>query len=289
MKVLVTGASGMLGATLVSLYQEKMDVYATGSGEFPGNPAKNYLKFDLLNGSYDALLNWADPEVIIHCAAITSINACEEVPQKALAVNGESVKKLLASSNGARMIYISSDAVFPDGIKKATEKDAVAPANVYGQSKALGERYMTGAKEPHCALRTTIVGKNINPQKQSFVEWMVKSFQKQEEISLFHDVMFTPISIWHFAEEVEWVIHSRIGGVFHLTGMEAISKFDFGLKLCEKMGFSTKCIKKASIEDFQPRIGRSKDQTLDSSFYESVSHRKLPLIDDTIDLLVKRF
>ncbi len=289
MRILITGASGMLGATLANLYQKTMDVYATGSSDFPDNPATNYLKFDLQNEAYDALLKWARPDVVLHCAAITNVNLCEQQPAKALAVNGESVKKFLTSGHGSRIIYISSDAVFPDGRSMKTEQDPVGPANVYGGSKVLGERHITEAGGTHCAIRTTLVGRNINKGRQSFAEWLIKSLQKQESISLFQDAIFTPISIWHFADEIQWVMRNNLNGIIHLTGREPVSKFEFGLKLCEKVGLDARLIKKSSIDDFAGREGRSKDQTLDSSLYQAISHRKLPSTSDTIELLAEKF
>jgi len=192
MKILVTGASGMLGATLVRLYQKNMDVYATGPGEFPNNPARKYLKFDLSEKTYDVLLKWSEPEAIIHCAAMTNVNVCEQNPEKALAVNGDSVKRFLDAGTGARLIYVSSDAVFPDNVKMKKENSPVTPANVYGKSKALGEQHLMAAGGSHCAIRTTLVGRNINPSKQGFVEWMLASAHKRAQIPLFHDAVFTP-------------------------------------------------------------------------------------------------
>ena len=70
MRILITGASGMLGATLVEKWQNKFDIYATDKGNFANNPAKHFLIFDLLNESYKILIDWAEPDVIIHCAAV---------------------------------------------------------------------------------------------------------------------------------------------------------------------------------------------------------------------------
>lgn len=222
-------------------------------------------------------------------AAITNVDYCEDHPEKTMTVNGESVNKFLQSDAGTRLVFISSDAVFPDGLHLATEKDKTGPETVYGKSKELGEKYIQNAGEHHFAIRTTIVGKNINPSNQGFVEWIINSVKNEIFITLFDDVLFTPITIWHLAEELKWVIENDISGIIHIAGQGPISKYDFGFSICEKLGLDTTFIRKDSIDNIEFKAKRSKDQTMNSSLYESIYHRKLPKKNDTIELIVKYF
>lgn len=289
MNVLVTGASGMLGATLVDKWKDKFDIYATDIEEMKDNPSIKFFKFDLSCSSYEQLIHWAEPNVIVHCAAITNVDYCEEYPELAMIVNGESIKKFIQSMGDARMIFISSDAVFPDKVHLASEKDGTNPENVYGKSKELGERYIQNNRAHNCAIRTTIVGKNINPANQGFVEWIVNSVKTGKEIALFDDVIFTPITIWHLAAELEWVIENKIYSIIHIAGREPVSKYDFGFKICEKLNLNTTLIKKVSINDFSFIAKRSKDQTMSVTHYEKLSSHYLPSMEDTIDFIVKHF
>ena len=289
MRVLITGASGMLGATLVEKWQDHYDIYATDKESFIENPAKNFMEFDLLSSSYRSLITWARPNVIVHCAAITNVDICEEHPDQAMEVNAESVKKFLQSDANARLIFISSDAVFPDRLPMATEKDQTSPENVYGKTKETGEKYIKDASGDHIAIRTTIVGKNINPSYQGFVEWIVNSVKNGKEIILFEDVLFTPITTWHLANEMEWVMRSNISGIVHVAGGEPISKYDFGKKICEGLELDTKLIRKGSMDNVKFNAKRSNDQTMDSGFYHSLSSRFLPSADETVDIIVEHF
>lgn len=279
----------MLGATLSGLYQGEMDVYATGTHDFAGNPAGNYLVFDLLKDSYGELLEWAQPDLIIHSAALTNVDYCERNPDQAFAVNTESVRKFLRAGPTTRLIYISSDAVFADGRHLATERDETNPANVYGKSKALAEQYLAAAGKNHCSIRTTIVGRNINPKKQGFVEWIVNSAGNGKTVSLFGDVLFTPISIWDFAAELKWVVDSNLSGCIHISGREAASKYEFGLALCKKIGLDDSLIARIGLDDMAFLAKRQKDQTLSSAHYESISHRRLPDIQETVDKVANHF
>ena len=289
MRILITGASGMLGATLVDKWQDKFDVFATDKDNFSENPAKIFTTFDLYSESYDSLIDWSNPEVIVHCAAITNVDFCEKNPKQTLAVNAESVKRFLQSNANARLIFISSDAVFPDGLHLALEKDKTNPENVYGMSKKAGEKHIRDAGENHIAIRTTIVGKNINRSYQGFVEWFVNSVKSGKDITLFSDAFFTPITIWHLADEIEWLICNNFSGIIHIAGKEPVSKYDFGRKICAGLGLDTSLIHKESIDNVTFQAKRSKDQTLDSGYYQHFSGRSMPSTDETVDMIVQHF
>ncbi len=279
----------MLGAALVYKLQDSYDVYASDKASFKNNPAKKFMAFDLLAQSYDALMDWAEVEIIIHCAAITNVNHCEEYPEQAMAVNGESVNKFLQQVADSKLIFISSDAIFPDGVHMATEKDEKNPENVYGKSKELGEKYIKNTGGSHAAIRTTIVGKNINPAYQGFVEWIIKSVKDGKEITLFDDALFTPITICHLADELEWIMGNDITGIIHISGIEPVSKYDFGKKVCEGLDLDTSLIHQGSIDDVNFQAKRSKDQTMDSCYYRRLSDRDLPSTAETVELIVQHF
>ena len=289
MRLLITGASGMLGATLVKNYHEKFDVYATSKSDFTNNPSKNFLKFDLLENSYDRLIEWSNPDIILHCGAITDLDYSESEKKITNAVNAESVKKFLEYGSDLRMILISSDSVFPDKLNMAKEVDQTMPQNVYGSSKEIAEKYILEYGNPHVVVRTTIIGKNINKQKIGFVDWIINSLQNGKKITLFYDAIFTPITIWSLSDELEWIIQNNISGVLHISSNEAISKYELGLRICKRLGFDSSLISKDSIDNYTFKAKRSKNQTLDSNYYWSLSNRRPISVEDTINLVVKHF
>src|SRR3989344_8626530 len=208
-KILITGASGMLGATLVKLWNKKYQIFASAGSNFFHNQAKNFKKFNLKTKSFSSLARWAKPDVIIHCAALTSHEYCQSNPKEAMLVNGDSVKKLIEVFPKAKLIFISTDAVFPLGTHLAKEETKTKPSSVYGKSKELGEKFLLNFTNNGCIVRTTIVGKNINPNKQGFAEWIVNSLKENKKITLYEDVIFTPITIWHLEKELDWIINNK--------------------------------------------------------------------------------
>lgn len=286
--ILITGASGMLGATLVDLWNKKYLVYATAGNDFPDNLAKNFKKFNLKTKDYKSLRNWVKPDVIVHCAALTSHEYCQSNPKEAMLVNGDSVKKLIEVFSKVKLIFISTDAVFPLKTHLANEKTKTSPVTVYGESKELGEKHLLNLAKNGCIVRTTIVGKNINPGKQSFAEWIVNSIKKGNKITLYGDTLFTPISIWHLAKELEWIINNKAPTILHIAGREITSKYDFGYNLCKELNLDQSLIIKGKLNQ-KGKIKRSEDQTLDSSFYRSISKHRLPGLKDTVKILTEHF
>lgn len=286
-KILITGASGMLGASLVDLWKNKYDVYATAGNDFLENTASKFKKFDLKSENYQILSEWVKPDVIIHCAALTSHEFCQANPKEAMTVNGESTRKLITEFPKIKLIFISSDAVFPLDTHLAKESNLTVPVTIYGKSKELGEKYVLSMSENGCVVRTTIVGKNINSGKQSFAEWIINSVKNNIKINLFKDVLFTPISIWDFANELEWILKNKAPKVLHIGGKGITNKYTFGLELCKKMKLNTKLILPSKLNS--TKIVRSHDQTLDCRLYEKISGHNLPDLNDTIRSLYNHF
>lgn len=282
--ILITGASGMLGAHLVLQWQKKYKIYATGNSNFKNNQAKKYKVFDLKKRSYKELSDWVNPEYIIHCAAITSHEYCYKNPKIALLVNGKSVKKLLKAFPKSKLLYISTDAVFPLNTNLANEHLKTKPSTIYGKSKQLGEKYILKSRKQNCIIRTTIVGKNVNIKKESFVDWIYKSIKNKKQVSLFNDVIFTPISIKSLSNQLNMLIESKrnLPKILHIAGSEKISKFAFGIEFCKMLHLDSNKVKATELSKLRSKIKRSNNQSLDISFFEKNYKKKLPNIKKTL-------
>ena len=282
--ILITGASGMLGATLVNNLKYKFNVYATSNSKQLDYDIK-YMRFNLKSLCFKSLLKWSKPEIIIHCGALTDGLYCATNPDEAFSVNGESMQKIInASDKTVKIIYISTDAVFPSSLSMANEKDQTNPESVYGKSKEMGEKLLLKSKRDYIILRTTIVGKNINSSKNGFVEWIIESVLNKQKVKLFSDVLFNPISIWSFSNEIEFLLKSDkfYNNIFHLSGIDKTTKYDFGVNLINEMNLDVNYITKSKISEFKNRSKRSNDQTMDCSKYINLTNRTLPTLSETI-------
>lgn len=281
----------MLGATLSKIFSDSFEVFATGNSNFENQPA-NYMKFDLGSDSFEELIKWSKPEIIIHSAALTNGNYCEKNPLEAFNINGVSVRKFIdATDEGQKIIYISTDAVFPSKLHLAQEKDCVDPENVYGKSKELGEFFLLNSNRKFTVVRTTIVGLNENPSRQGFVEWIINSVVEKQKIGLFDDVLFTPIAIWDFAKELEFLMRtdSISSEILHIAGSEVISKYDFGIALLAKLGLDKDAVNKTSISSMPDRAKRCADQSLDCTLYQEKYQRNLPNLEETVETIKNNY
>lgn len=290
MRILVTWASWMLGSSVVNFFYDKYEIFATWTSNYD-LLGVNYLKFNLLEDSYDKLIQWSNPDLIIHCAALTNWNTCESIPEDAFDVNWFSMKKILdATDSGVSIIYISTDAVFSENLHLAEEKDSIGPENIYWKSKELWEYFLLNSNRKYSIIRTTIVWLNININKISFVEWIINNSIWWWKLSLFDDVLFTPISIWDLIEEIFYLIKSNNinSEILHIWWGEVCSKYSFWILLLDKIWIWSKNIKKWSILDLENRVWRSNDQTLNCTFYQNKYWRKLPKLNDTI-IVIKKY
>jgi dTDP-4-dehydrorhamnose reductase len=274
----------MLGSTIVERWRTRHEVFATGGAQFAAPAHWTYQAFDLTATDHAQLARWARPDVIVHCAAWTAVDACEADPERADAINGRSVERLRAAAPDARMIYISSDAVFGAGPGPFAVDAPTQPLSAYGRSKLLGESLV---RDGGVIVRTTVVGWNLDPLKQSFAEWIVRTLERGEPVTLFEDAQFTPIAASQLADELELLAASSQRGLFHITGREACSKHAFGLALANRLGLDTSRVQRGQIANVRFVAPRSADQRLDVASYERTFGRRLPSIGETVEALVQ--
>src|SRR5688572_1784301 len=138
MKLLITGASGLLGINLAMEAMREHEVVGMDRGKLKSAPFQ-VLKADLLHRNViDSVLDSAQPDALINCAALANLERCEEYPDHARILNAEIPGELAhaCSERNIRFIHLSTDAVF-DGTKEGfyTEEDEPNPQGVYAQTK----------------------------------------------------------------------------------------------------------------------------------------------------------
>ncbi len=237
--IVVTGASGLLGASIVLEFR-RLGLAVTGLYhchplQIPGATMRQADLIDF--AATRELMRSLKPETIIHCAAATNIDWCESHPEETETMNVGTSALLaeMAVALNARLIYISTDAVFDGRQGNYSETDQPAPLNVYGRSKLAGERAILDRLPTALIVRVNIYGWNAQ-EKLSLGEWFWRHLREDERVPGFADITFCPMLINDLAEVLLQMLPRRLSGLYHASGSEKISKYEFGRRVATTFG-----------------------------------------------------
>jgi dTDP-4-dehydrorhamnose reductase len=230
-------------------------------------------------GQTRAWLRRRPPRWIVHTAAATQVDWCEHHPDQARRVNVEASRTLAACARelGARLLYVSTDAVFDGERGGYREDDAPRPLSVYARSKHEGELAVQEILPEALVVRTNLYGWNVQ-DKQSLAEWIFSSLAAGGEVPGFADVIFSPLLSVDAAELLLDVIDRDAAGVFHAGSADAVSKFAFARMLARTCGLDPARVREASIDAAALAAPRPRRSWLDSGKLVATVGRPLPSI-----------
>lgn len=275
-KILVTGAKGLLGSHLIP--------YLKASGhEVISHSRRGGVSADLTDmGQVTTALNEVAPEVIINLAACTSVDECEKHPQHAYLANTRIVENLVnwikISGKNCHLVQISTDQVY-DGNGSHRESD-VTLTNYYGFSKYAGE--LAASAVSSTILRTNFFGPSCCPGRVSLSDWLIQALSKGEQITVFDDVHFSPLSIQRLVGLVELVAVHRRQGIYNLGSKAGLSKADFSFILAEVLGLPTRSMTRGTSDWLKLSAYRPKNMCMDSTYFEKTYGVKLPTLIEEI-------
>ena len=261
MKILVTGAGGLLGSKIVELAKD-CTVYKTHAN----HPFyQDSMRMDITNeNEVRQVFSQVMPNVVIHTAAETNVDKCENMKENAWKVNADGTRILAEACNNtnARMVYISTDYVF-DGEKGLyTEEDEPNPVNYYGLTKLMGERNVEKLCESFAILRTSVLY-GTHPKKPNFVKWVIASLAQGNPLTVVEDHYNSPTLADNLAEVIIEAVKNRIRGVYHASGSERISRYDLALKAAETFNFDVTLVRPIRMSELKTWIAkRPKDSSL---------------------------
>ncbi len=254
MRILVTGATGLLGQELCPLLEkEGHQFWATNSKIFDITNKKLALE----------IMDKVSLDLIIHLAAYTNIDQAEVSKKEAMNVNYTGTKNMakIAKKLDVPIIYISSDSVF-DGSKNTPYKvtDETNPVNVYGLSKLKGEEEIRKLKKHYILRTSTLYGKG----GKNYVDTMITFSMLSNSISVVDDQILAPTWTKDLSDEIIKIINDkRPFGTYHLTSSGEAKWSDFTKKIFEikKRNINVSSIEKS---DFPRPAKRPKYSILDS-------------------------
>ncbi len=225
MKLLVTGAAGMLGRDVM---------LAAGNA---GHEVVGYGRAELdvtAPAALDRRLELERPDVVINCAAWTDVDGAEMAEEAAFAVNGRGAGNIAAAAAEveARIVHVSTDYVF-DGAKGApyVESDQPGPLSAYGRTKLAGEEAVAAANKRHFIVRSAglfgVGGRN-------FVETMLQLAEDRSEVTVVRDQVGSPTYTWHLAYGIVRLIEGIEYGIHHMAASGQCSWYEFACEIFEQ-------------------------------------------------------
>ncbi len=278
MRVLITGAGGLLGAHLVASLSRRHEVIGMDRHPWWGDeePAR-WVSADLAEPGFLArAVPEVSPEAVIHCAAMVNVDACERNPSSAYEANVVMTRNLVrAVPPRCLFVYISTDGIFKGDTSYCTEEELPCPRTVYGRTKLEGEWEVRLASRNTLIVRTNFYGWSSG-RKRTSAEWLYEALEQGMPVTLFDDFFFSPIYVVDFVERLQTLIEGGTRGLFHLAGKERVSKGQFGEQMAQLSGFSMNRVRRGSLDEAGLWAPRPKDMSLDSSRFTRATGLDLP-------------
>lgn len=288
MKILVTGACGLLGSHLAAFLSQRHQVTGTDRHPWWGDRPISFMEGELTDPVFlQELVKKTAPDCVIHCAAMTNVDLCERDPALAHAVNAELTLRLArAVSPECLFVYISTDGLFQGDKPMITEEEPPRPRTAYGKSKWVGEQEVQKTCKRHLIIRTNFYGWSSG-RKPTFAEWLYGALKDRRKITLFEDFFFTPIYVLDLAEKLAALIESGKNGLFHLAGADRVSKDTFGRRLAELGRLSLENVQRGTLSHASLVADRPKDMSLSSQRFCRATGLAVPNYADGIRRLLE--
>jgi dTDP-4-dehydrorhamnose reductase len=259
MRILVTGASGLLGLNLSLGMIETHTIVGVDRSKLANTPFE-LVQADLLEaGVCSRLMDETCPDAVIHTAANANVDSCESDPDGARHLNADLPGELaeVCAKRGIQLIHISTDAVF-DGTKDGiyTEDDKPNPLGVYAQTKLDGERAVLSANADAAVARVNFFGWSLSGSR-SLSEFFYNNLSMGNQANGFTDVYFCTMFVNDLAETLVGMLEKGLSGLYHTVGSEALTKYDFGVKIARQFGFDPKLVIPISVEESGLKAKRS--------------------------------
>ncbi|MBN2354982.1 SDR family oxidoreductase [candidate division KSB1 bacterium] len=262
-KILITGASGFLGGHIWSLSRAQTITLGLYHQHVHADADLEPLNLTQERAVKKCLMRF-EPDVIIHTAAHSNLDACEKNPQEAFAVNVEATHHLLYHSRkiGSRFIFLSTDMVFDGERGHYRETDPVSPLSVYGRNKTAAEKLVAETAENYVIVRAALIYGRRKLGGSSFSQWIENRLRHHQTVPLYVDQFRTPILVDNLAELLLELVDHPFIGILHCAGSNRIDRFTFGQQLCKIAGYDASLLQPASMMADHPPAPRPKDVSL---------------------------
>ncbi|MEO0457436.1 MAG: NAD(P)-dependent oxidoreductase [Cyanobacteria bacterium P01_A01_bin.114] len=266
-RLLVTGASGFLGWHLCHQACDRYQVLGTYFTQSISSPRFTTEPLDLTDtATLQTRLEKLRPDAVIHTAAQSKPNTCQQHPAESYRINVAASEQLayFCAQAAISLVFTSTDLVFDGQHAPYSETDTPQPVNLYGAQKVEAEQRILAAHPEAVVCRMPLMFGAATPTAQSFLQGCLSTLQTGKTLSLFTDEFRTPVSATDAAAGLLLAVTHPGSGIWHLGGPERLSRYEFGQRLVEQWKLNPICLKACRQADVPMAAPRPADVALSS-------------------------
>ena len=291
MKLLITGASGLLGINLALEAMREHEVIGVDRGRLQFAPFQ-VIKTNFFNSrAFEPMLDSTQPDWVINCAALANLDESEKHPDQAKILNVDLPRELASAcaKRNTKFIHLSTDAVF-DGTKEGmyTEEDEPTPPGIYSQTKLNGERAVQQVNPQAIIARVNFYGWSLGA-KRSLPEFFINNLSEGRNVNGFTDVIFCPMWVNHLAQTLIAMLEKDLHGLYHVVGAQPMNKYQFGVEVARKFGLRESLITPQSVERSSLTAKRSHNLWLSIHKLSTDLGRSIPEFSTGLDGFYTQF
>jgi len=263
-RVLITGSNGLLGQKLVELLSQEpsIELIATAKGNNRLNVSSDYsyVSLDITQEEeVNQVFEEYQPNMVIHTAAMTNVDACEKDPEGCVELNVTAVEYLIRASEKYNTFFchLSTDFIF-DGADGPYSEDAQAnPISIYGESKLKAEKLLQASSLRWAIARTVLVyGIVADMSRTNIILWVKKSLEEGKTINVVTDQFRTPTLAEDLAIGCWLITQKEAEGIFNISGSDFLTPYEMAIKTAKYYGLNEDLIQTADSSTFQQAAKR---------------------------------
>ena len=254
MKVLITGAAGLLGSDVWKVFSEGHELVAMGRTQPVHVPLPQWRECDIRDAANTyALITRENPDLVIHCASYNDVDGAEKTPDDTFRVNTLGTRNLALACQrfDTVLMAVSTDYVFDGELDRASgyrESDPTRPINLYGESKRWGEVHVEQLLNKFYIVRTSWL---FGPGRLTYADRVVEWARDGKAVPCLKDMVSAPTYTPDLAKGLLRLSESGLYGIYHLTNSEFCSRVDFAREILRLNRLPEKALKIMTQTDFQ--------------------------------------
>jgi dTDP-4-dehydrorhamnose reductase len=286
-RICITGGAGLLALNWAMVARGQFDVTLCFNQRSVKLHGTSGAFVDLQSVTkVTEFIAYEDFDFVVHTAGFASVDMAEKdkVAARAANVLVAEVVALATNQTNTKMIHVSTDHLFNGSAPFANELMPTTPVNVYGETKAEGEKRVLSLNPRALIVRTNFFGWGTS-YRASFSDFILSNLRSGKKVDLYSNVYFTPIIISKLASISHELVNLGATGIFNVVGSERLSKYDFGVQLAEKFGLDYFLLQPKSVNSQLGDVVRPSDMSLSTEKLARTLGHSIGVVDDFLNEL----